>query len=108
MLNEDFYLPLYTFLYDPASLSPAKRAGRRRRPMPASSPPPAGPWTRSHKAISPKRRDLRRDWEGAEQLFNQLAAFTLVLNFFLLSSVLFIEYTHTKPPVFKDKSTFSL
>jgi hypothetical protein len=73
------------FLYGPASLSPAKRADRRRRPMTASSLP-AGPWTHSHKAISPKRRDLRRDWEGAEQLFNQLAAFTLVLNIFLLSS----------------------
>ncbi len=32
----------------------------------------------SHKAISPWRRGLRRDWEGAQQLLNQLSASTQV------------------------------
>ncbi len=50
--------------------------------------------TYSHKAISPQRRGLRRDWEGAQLLLNQLAAFSLVINIFLLPPVLFIEYTH--------------
>jgi hypothetical protein len=47
-----------------------------------------------HKAISPPRMGLRRDWESAQQLLNQLAAFGLII--FLLSPVLFLEYTLKK------------
>jgi hypothetical protein len=43
--------------------------------------------------ISPQRRGLRRGSEGVEQLLNQLAAFALVINISLLSSVLSIEST---------------
>ncbi len=43
-----------------------------------------GTRARSHKAIWPQRRGLRRDWEGAEWMLNQLAAFSLVINIFLL------------------------
>ncbi len=50
-------------------------------------------YTYSHKAISPQRRGLRRDWEGAQQLLQQLVAFAKVINVFLLPPVLFIEYT---------------
>ncbi len=35
----------------------------------------SGTRTHSHKAVSPQRRGLRRDWEGAQQLLNQLATF---------------------------------
>jgi hypothetical protein len=55
--------------------------------------------THSHEAISPWTRGSRRDWEGAQQLLNQLAAFAQVLNIFLQPLVLFIEYTCTKPTV---------
>jgi hypothetical protein len=49
--------------------------------------------TLCQKAISPQRRALRRELEGAQQLLNQLGAFALVIHIFLLPPVLFIEYT---------------
>ncbi len=57
--------------------------------------------THSHKAISPWRRGLRRDWEGAQQLLNQLAAFTLVIN--IPPTPCFVHREYTKPPVFTHK-----
>jgi hypothetical protein len=45
------------------------------------------------KQFHPQRRGLRRDLEGAQQLLNQLAAFALVINVYLLPPVWFIEYT---------------
>ncbi len=41
-------------------------------------------WFRCQKGNSPQRRGLRTGWEGAEQLLNELAAFALVMNIFLL------------------------
>jgi hypothetical protein len=38
-----------------------------------------------------QRMDLRRDWEGAEQLLNQLAEFALDMNIFILLPLVFIE-----------------
>ncbi len=59
-----------TFLYGPASLSPAKRTDRRRRPMPASPPPPAGPrrtgstgWTSRWRRRSPMVQQCY-SWQG--------------------------------------------
>ncbi len=46
----------------------------------------------SHK--SPKRRGLRRGYENAELLLNQLSAVALVVNIFLLPPVLFIEQAY--------------
>jgi hypothetical protein len=47
--------------------------------------------THSHKGISSQRRGLRRDWEGAKQLLNQLAPFAIFIDSLLLPPVLCIE-----------------
>ncbi len=45
--------------------------------------------------------------EGNEHVLPQLAAIALVINIFFPSTVLFIEYLHDKPPVFRYRRLYS-
>ncbi len=56
------------------------------------------------KAISPQRRVLRRDCEGAEPLLNHLAAFALVLNIYFPPTPCFVHRVCNKPPVFRERT----
>ncbi len=60
------------------------------------------PGVHSPKGISHKRRGLGRDWEGAEQLQNQLAAFALVTYKHWPPTHSLVHRVHAKPPIFKD------
>ncbi len=62
-------------------------------------------WAHSHKRNSTQRKEVvDENWEGAEQLLNQLVAFALVKNIFLLP-LFFIYRVDVKRTVFLERDS---